>query len=162
VALDARIDVRSPSGAREVPAADFYLGPLTTDLADDEIVVGVRLPVAPPRTGADVQELAYRHGDYAIVGVAAQVSVDEGDDVSDVRIGLFGVGGTPIRAVAAEAAARSGPGAFADAGRAASEESDPVSDATATASYRRRMVAVFVRRALERAHARALSVAPPG
>ena len=162
VALDAWLDVRSPSGEREVQAADFYLGPLTTDLADDEIVVGVRLPVALPRTGADVQELAYRHGDYAIVGVAAQVSVDDAGTVSDVRIGLFGVGGTPIRAVAAEAAARSDPPAFADAGRAASDESDPATDATASASYRRRMVAVFVRRALERAHARALSVAPAG
>jgi carbon-monoxide dehydrogenase medium subunit len=118
--------------------------------------------VAPPRTGADVQELAYRHGDYAIVGVAAQVSVDDSGAVADVRIGLFGVGGTPIRAVAAENAARSGPPAFADAGRAASGEADPVTDATASASYRRRMVAVFVRRALERAHARALSVAPAG
>jgi len=156
IALDAVIEVQSPSATREIPAAAFYLGPLTTDLVDHEIVVGVRLPIAPPRTGAAVEELAYRHGDYAIVGVAAQVSLDDAGRISDVRIGLFGVGGTPIRAAAGEQVASSGVAAFAEAGRAAAGEADPATDATASAAYRRRMVAVFVRRALDTAHARAV------
>jgi CO/xanthine dehydrogenase FAD-binding subunit len=125
-------------------------------VAEDEIAVAVRLPIAPPRTGAAALELAYRHGDYAVVGVVAQVSLADDRSVADVRIGLFGVGGTPIRARDAEAHAALGPAAFADAGRAAARECDPVTDATASAAYRRRMVAVHVRRALEQAWERAL------
>jgi carbon-monoxide dehydrogenase medium subunit len=155
VALDALIEVRSSGGERLVPAADFFLGPLTTALEPDELVVGIRLPIAPPRTGAAVLELAYRHGDYAIVGVAAQVTAVPGGGVADARIALFGVGGTPIRAHAAEAIARAGDAAFADAARRAADESDPVTDATASAAYRRRMVGVFVRRALDEAFGRA-------
>jgi carbon-monoxide dehydrogenase medium subunit len=156
VALDAEIELRAPAGTRTVPAGEFYLGPLTTDVAEDEIAVAVRLPIAPPRTGAAALELAYRHGDYAVVGVVAQVSLADDRSVADVRIGLFGVGGTPIRARDAEAHAALGPAAFADAGRAAAKECDPVTDATASAAYRRRMVAVHVRRALEQAWERAL------
>lgn len=155
VALDALIDVRSAAGDRTVDAASFYVGPLTTVLAADELVVGARLPSAAPATGAAVLERAYRHGDYAVVGVAAQVSLGANDALDDVRLALFGVGATPIRARAAEDVARSGPPAFGAAGQVAAAESDPVSDATASADYRRRMVAVFVRRALEQAHGRA-------
>jgi aerobic carbon-monoxide dehydrogenase medium subunit len=155
VALDAEIELRSTSGQRTVPAAEFYLGPLTTVLEDDELLVGVRIPVAPPATGAAALELAYRHGDYAVVGVVAQITRSGDDGVADARVALLSVGPTPIRARAAEAIARSGPAAFADAGAAAAGESDPSTDATASADYRRRMVAVFVRRALEQAYARA-------
>jgi len=155
VALDATVDLRTRDSSRSVAAADFFIGPLTTDLAEDELVTGVRLPVAPPRTGAAVLELAYRHGDYAVVGVAAQVTRGPGDSLADVRIALFGVGPTPIRARATEVAARGGRSAFVEAGRIAAGESDPATDATASADYRREMVAVFVRRTLEQALARA-------
>jgi carbon-monoxide dehydrogenase medium subunit len=172
LALDAVVEARSARGERSVPAADFFVGPLTTVLDEDELVTGVRLPVAAPRTGAAVLELAFRHGDYAVVGVAAQVTLGEGDRPNgghgpeggafeDVRIGLFGVGGTPIRARTAEAIARAGAAAFEEAGQAAAAESDPVSDATASADYRRRMTAVFVRRTLTLAAARAAGVESP-
>jgi carbon-monoxide dehydrogenase medium subunit len=156
VTLDAEIELRSSGGSRTVAARDFFLGPLTTDIAEDEFAVAVRLPIAPPRTGAAALELAYRHGDYAVVGVVAQLSLGDGERVTDARIGLLGVGGTPIRASAAEAAALAGPGGFTDAGHAAAGECDPVTDATASAAYRRRMVAVYVRRALEGAFADAV------
>jgi carbon-monoxide dehydrogenase medium subunit len=155
VALDAEIELQSPRGERTVAARDFFLGPLTTDVADDELAVAVRLPVASPSTGAAALELAYRHGDYAVVGVLAQLTLD-GERVVDARVGLLGVGGTPIRATSAEAAARGGPPAFADAGHAAAAECDPLTDATASAAYRRRMVAVYVRRALGQAFADAV------
>jgi carbon-monoxide dehydrogenase medium subunit len=160
MALDAEIELRSLGGSRTVAARDFFLGPLTTDIADDELAVAVRLPAAPPGTGAAALELAYRHGDYAVVGVVAQLTLDEADCVTDARVGLLGVGGTPIRAAAAEATAQGGPSAFVDAGRAAAAECDPLTDATASAAYRRRMVAVYVRRALEQAFADAVPRLP--
>ena len=159
VALDATLQLVGPNGPRSVAAADFFVGPLTTDLAEDEILVGVTVPVAPPRTGAVVLELAYRHGDYAVVGVAAQVTIGPAERLEDVRIALFGVDATPVRARAAEAIAIDGPRAFADSGRAAAGEADPATDATASAEYRRAMIDVHVRRALVAAHARAQSLA---
>jgi carbon-monoxide dehydrogenase medium subunit len=162
VALDADLEVRSARGGRTVGAGDFYVGPLTTVLDDDEVLVGARLPRSLPSTGAAVLELTYRHGDYAVVGVAAQLACGADGSVDEARIALFGVGPTPIRARAAEMAAREGPSAFTDAGTAAADESDPVTDATASADYRRRMVAVFARRALEQAYERASAGHAPG
>jgi carbon-monoxide dehydrogenase medium subunit len=155
VGLDAVVHVVGTHGQRLVPAVDFFIGPLTTDMTEDELIVGVTVPVARPRTAAVVLELAYRHGDYAVVGVAAQVTAGSTERLEDVRIALFGVDATPIRARAAEAIAIEGPRAFAEAGRIAAGEANPSTDATASAAYRRTMIEVHVRRALEDAFGRA-------
>jgi carbon-monoxide dehydrogenase medium subunit len=162
IALDATIRLVSSGGEREVPAAEFFLGPLTSDVEPEELAVEVRLPVAPPRTGVAVRELAYRYGDYAVVGVAAQVSLDDAGGLAEVRVALFGVDATPVRAAEAEAilldAGTGAPGALAAAARAAAAGVNPSSDATATEGYRRDMVEVFftraVRAAIESAKAR--------
>jgi carbon-monoxide dehydrogenase medium subunit len=135
VALDARIRLAGAGGEREVPASRFFLGPLAADVEPDELVVEVCLPAAPPRTGVGVRELAYRDGDYAVVGVAAQVSLD---DAVVLERGVAGL---------------------AAAGRAAAAGVNPTSDATASEGYRRDMVAVFFERAV-RAAVEQASAAP--
>jgi carbon-monoxide dehydrogenase medium subunit len=149
VALDARIRLVGAGGEREVAAADFFLGPLAADVEPDELAVAVRLPAAPARSGVAVRELAYRDGDYAVVGAAAQVSLDEGGGLAEVRTALFGVDATPVRVADAEAALLdAGPAGVAEAARIAAAGVNPVSDATASAGYRRDMVAVFFTRAV--------------
>lgn len=151
VALDASIEVRGPSGTRTVAAADFFLGPLMADLAPDELITEIRVPAAGPGTGAAVEELVYRHGDYAVVGVAAQLTCSDGD-VAAVRLALFGVDATPVRASDAEAVlVERGLAGLDEAAELAAAAANPVSDATASAAYRRAMIAVYVRRAVTRA-----------
>jgi aerobic carbon-monoxide dehydrogenase medium subunit len=156
LALDAELVLVSRRGERTVSARDFFLGPLTTVVEPDEVLREARLPRAPAGTGASVRELTYRHGDYAVVGVAAQLSLAEDGTISQAHLGLFSVGSTPIRASVAERAlVGRGSGAFAEAARQAQIASEPVDDATASAEYRREMVGVFTRRALEEAYQRA-------
>jgi aerobic carbon-monoxide dehydrogenase medium subunit len=165
VALDARIRLASRQGARELPAVEFFLGPLTADIQPEELVVEVRLPVAPPRTGVAVRELAYRDGDYAVVGVAAQVSLDEAGGLAEVRTALFGVDATPVRVAEAEAVLLDSGGSGLDeagleaAARAAAAGVNPASDATASEGYRRDMVRVFFARAVRAAVAQAAAAA---
>jgi carbon-monoxide dehydrogenase medium subunit len=156
VALDATLIARSTRGERRLAADGFFVGPLTTTLEPDELLVAVELPVSPPRSGVAVEELAYRHGDYAVVGIAAQVVASAEGGLVDARIGLFGVDATPVRARQAEAILRDGGmAALADAASAAASACEPSDDVTASAAYRRRMVAVFTRRAAETAWHRA-------
>jgi carbon-monoxide dehydrogenase medium subunit len=148
----------SRRGERTVAAADFFLGPLTTSLEPDELVREVRLPVAPPRSGASVQELVYRHGDYAVVGVVAQLSLEPTGAIGRAHVGLMSVAPTPLRAAAAEhLLIGAGPEAFAAAALAAQAAAQPVTDVTASVEYRRDMVGVYTRRALDEAYARALA-----
>jgi aerobic carbon-monoxide dehydrogenase medium subunit len=159
LATGARLRLVRKGGERWVPAAELFLGPLTADVEPEELAVELRLPVAPPRTAAALRELAYRDGDYAVVGVAAQVTLDGHGGIADARIGLFGVDATPVRPAEAESLlVQGGPGALHDAAAAAGAEVNPGSDATASAGYRREMVPVFVRRAVAEALERASGV----
>lgn len=116
LALDAELVLVSRRGERTVTAADFFLGPLTTVIEPDELLREARLPRASTRTGASVKELLYRHGDYGVVGVAAQLSLADDGTISEAHLGLFSVGFTPIRPHAAEQVLiGAGPDAFADA-----------------------------------------------
>ncbi len=162
LALGAELRLASARGERRLPADAFFLGPLTTALEPDELLLEARWPAAPPRTGAAVQELVYRYGDFAIVGVAAQLSLGTDGAIAAAHLGLFGVAGTPVRARTAEQALLgAGPEAFAAAAREAQAAAEPASDATASADYRREMIAVFARRALAEAYARAEASGPP-
>jgi carbon-monoxide dehydrogenase medium subunit len=163
VALGAEIDLRGPAATRTVSAAEFFLGPLMADLAPDELITEIRVPIAAPATGAAVEELVYRHGDYAIVGVAAQVTVSGDEGIEAVHLSLFGVDATPIRASAAEAILlERGLAGLDEAAAAAAEDANPGSDATASAQYRRAMIPVYVRRAVLRAIARGRAVSGVG
>ena len=142
----------SSRGERVVPAVDFFLGPLSADIEPDEIAVAVSLPVVPARTGVAVMELTYRTGDYAVVGVVAQVSLDVAGAVDDCRIALFGVDATPLRVTEAEVAIReAGIDHLDAAAELAVAVANPASDATASAEYRRDMIRVYCRRAVRAA-----------
>lgn len=156
--LDAELELAGPGGRRTVQARDFFVTYFTTALRPDEILAEVRVPLPNGRSGSCFLELARRHGDFAIAGVAAHVSLGDGGGVRDARIGLIGVADRPVRAEAAEAAIRGGlPGEerIAEAAAAVDEAVEPSGDIHATADYRRHAARVLTRRALALALARA-------
>lgn len=159
VALDGLLVARSRGGERLVPASELYLGPLTTALRSDELVVETRWPLPPSHAGWGFHEIARRHGDFALVGVFAVVTLT-GGRVDSARIALFGVGPTPLRARDAEkslAGAVAGAAAIADAARLAADALDPDSDIHASAWYRKRVARTLTERALTDALGRARS-----
>lgn len=156
--LDGIALATSAQRERTIPASDLFLGPMTTSLGSDEIVTETRWTLPPAGAGWGFHEIARRHGDFALVGVAAVVTV-RGGRVQLARIALFGAGPTPARARRAEealvGAAPAAP-ALRDAARAAADSLDPQSDIHAPASYRRRVAATLTERALIDAVARAV------
>jgi carbon-monoxide dehydrogenase medium subunit len=158
LALDATFTARSRDrGERRIPAADFFLGYFTTALEADEILCDVTFTVAPPSTGYCLEEVARRHGDFAMVGAAAAVTLD-GDTVTEARLALINVAERPVRATAAEqalAGSAANAATFAEASSLATRDLDPPSDLHASTAYRRKVAAVCVRRALETAAQRA-------
>jgi carbon-monoxide dehydrogenase medium subunit len=137
LALDATIVTTK----REIPAADFFDGYFTTVLAPDEIVTAVRFPTATPGTRVSVKEMARRHGDFAMVAAAVQVTD------GDARIALINVADRPVRATDAEAALRDG-ASIDDVAALATRDIEPVSDLHATSEYRRTVARTLVKRAL--------------
>jgi len=155
---EADLIVRGPAGERVVPAEGFFRGHFTTTLADDECLVEVRLPTADPGAGWSFQEVARRHGDFALVGAAAMVALGDDGAVAQARICLFGVGDRPMRAVAAEAALVGAPASadtFAAAAADAVADLEPAADTHGSSVYRRHLAGVVVHRALTTAAERA-------
>jgi carbon-monoxide dehydrogenase medium subunit len=159
VALNARFGLRSPRGERWVPAQDFFLGLFTTVLEPDELMVEVALPPLPARTGASFLEVARRRHDFALVGIAALVSLDENGGCRQARMVFLSAGDRPMEAHrAAEVLTGQAPtpeAIRAAAEIAASDDIDPSSDIHATAEFRRHLAKVLARRALELACRRA-------
>jgi carbon-monoxide dehydrogenase medium subunit len=159
LALDAEFRAAGPGGERSIPAEDFFVTYLTTALDENEVLTEVRVPALPERTGWSIQEVARRHGDFAMVGAAITVTLGGGGRCSDARVVLFGVGPTPLRARGAEqvvAGEAPGEAVFVEAGRKAGEELDePLSDVHASAEYRRHLAQVLTRRGLAEAAGRA-------
>lgn len=156
-ALDGEVVARSPRGERVLRASELFRSYLTTSLAPDELLTEVRLPAAPAGAGWAFEELSRRHGDFAIVGIAALV-VRDGPRCAMARLAAAGVGAVPVRLRAAEAILeREGlADAAIDAAAArAAELVNPDSDIHASAAYRRHLTGVLTRRALQRAAARA-------
>jgi aerobic carbon-monoxide dehydrogenase medium subunit len=149
LALDATFEATSTRGTRTISAADFFVGYFTTALEADEILTKVTFPNAAPGTGVSVQEMARRHGDFAMVAAAASVAPG-----GDVRIALINVSDRPVRAVEAEAAMRQG-APIDEVAALAARDLDPTADLHASAAYRRSVAQVLVRRALTEAAARA-------
>lgn len=159
VALDAELRALGPQGERTLAAADFFVGYLATALAEHELLVELRVPELAKRTGWSVQEVARRHGDYAMVGVAATLSRDWRGRCADARLVFFGVGPAPVRARAAEELLRGerpGDALFARAAEAvAGAIEEPLSDVHASAEFRRHLAVVLARRGLAEAASRA-------
>ena len=143
LALDAELDIAGPAGARTVPAAEFFVGTWETALADDEVLVAVRFPVWGEGSGFSVEEVARRHGDFAIAGCACGVQMDDGR-ISRAAIALFGVAGTPVRAEVAESALVGADADTVDAaeiGNLAAVGLEPPGDLHASGALRRRIAA---------------------
>jgi len=157
VCLDARFTLRGEAGERTLAAREFFRGYLTTALAPTELLTEVWFPSALPRSGAAWIEFARRHGDYALVGVAAVVTL-EGPTVRHASLAVIGVDGVPVRVVDAERLLIGVP--LSSESMAAAAESvrrtlEPHDDIHATAAYRRHLAGILTVRALTRAGERA-------
>jgi aerobic carbon-monoxide dehydrogenase medium subunit len=151
LALDAELKVVGSKGERSIAAKDFFVDTFTSALEPDEIVKEIR--IATPAQGSKGTYLKFsrRSQDWAIVAVAAQVTVN-GGNLSDVRVGLTGMGNRPVRASGVEQALRgkrAEAGALRDAAEHAAEGTEPTQDLNGSPDYRRHLAKVLTRRALE-------------
>jgi len=152
-ALDAEFVVRGPSGERIIPAAEWFEGFLTTSRRPDELLTEVRFPTVGRGTGISFREVARRHGDFAIVGLAASLTLSDGA-ISDVRLAFAGLSDVPVRACDAEdllVGERPSAELFEEAARRATDDIDPPADVHGSAEYRRKAAAALVRRGLRAA-----------
>ena len=155
--LEAEVCISGPGGERTAPLEDFFVSPGITALQEDEMLTVIKVPNLPPHTQGTYLKHSSRGAlDFAIVGVAVVLTVNDGV-CKDARIGLLGAAPIPIRAHQAEEIIK---GEKVDevlinrAAQAASDESHPISDVSASAEYRREMVKVLTRRLIREAIAR--------
>ena len=143
VALDGEVVIEGPRGERTVKAANFFKGLFETALGANDVLKAIRIPAAAKDTRIGFAELARRHGDYALVGLAATARA-KGDALADVRLAYFGVGATPVRARRAEAALARG--ALDDAVAALADDLDPPDDIQETGAVKLHLAGVLLRR----------------
>ncbi len=157
LAADAEFILRSKRGTRTVPAKAFFRGPFTTAIQPTEILSEIRIPVPKGRPGGAYLKLERKVGDFATVGVAVNLVMDDGR-VAAAGIGLTAVGPQNLKASAAEEVLR-GSGlseeVIAEAARRAADASEPKEDLRGSVEYKRNVVRVFVQRGLRRARERA-------
>jgi carbon-monoxide dehydrogenase medium subunit len=141
LALGGEIEIAGPAGKRRVRADAFFKGLFETALRPREVLTAVRVPVADKNLRVGFAELARRHGDYAMVGLAAAARAD-GKALKDVRLAFFGVGNTPVRAKKSEAALAKGDVEAA----VAALDLDPQDDAQASGAVKKHLAGVLLRR----------------
>jgi carbon-monoxide dehydrogenase medium subunit len=154
---DAEIHVIGNSGPRAIPAGEFFLGPLTTALEPDEIIVEIRLPAWPAKRRWGFQEFSRRRGDFAMAAAALFYDQDKSGKASNAHVGVIGVGDTPLRLPQVEALLNGraiDEATIAEADKLASESVNPSDDIHASAAYRKSLVGTMVERALKDAAAR--------
>lgn len=152
-ALEGSVVARGPKGERVVGAGELFQSYLTTSLGPEEILVEVRVPIMPAGAGYAFEELSRRHGDFALVGIAAVIARD-GERCTLARLATSGTGPVPIRLRDAERILERdglGDAAIEAAGHRASELVEPDSDIHASADYRRHLTGVLTGRAIKRA-----------
>lgn len=157
-ALDAVLLVRSANGEREVPIAEWSLGYMMPNLQPDELLVGITAPCWPEGHGYAFLEMARRHGDFAMAGAGALMTLNGDGSIARAAVALTGVDTGPVRLREAEAALvgqMPGEAVFAEAAKTA-ESVAGIDDVHASADYRRKLAVVYARRALVAAHERAL------
>jgi CO/xanthine dehydrogenase FAD-binding subunit len=157
-ALGGTLVVEGPKGVRRITSDDFYVGLFATDLAADEVLTEIELPPQAARSGFAIQEITRRHGDYALVGIAVQVEVDEAGTCRGAKMVYFSVGEGPFLASNASAMliGEKPTGALIESAAhdAAMKDLEPPSDIHASALYRRHLALVLGRRALTEAFGR--------
>jgi carbon-monoxide dehydrogenase medium subunit len=149
---EGTVHVASTGGRRDVAAADFFTGPLETSLHHGELVEAVTFPAFGAGSGSTFVEVARRHGDYAMCGLAAVVTVAEGV-VTSARAAYVSMAPTPLVLDLSEAVSGAEPAAadWAAAGELAADRTDPEPDIHASADYRRHLARVLTARALSAA-----------
>ena len=153
-ALDGEATVLSASGEKTVPASEFFLYTFTTAMESTDMLAEVWFPALSPRAGQAFVEVARRHGDFALVAVAATVSLDRNGHIAHAAIAIGGAAPVPMRATTAEQmliGQRPGLPLFREAGQAAADETDPTGDVHADTAYRRDVAGSLTARALTRA-----------
>jgi CO/xanthine dehydrogenase FAD-binding subunit len=156
--LGGRLRAQSKTGERWIEARDFFLGPLSTALAADELLVEVELPTQPAAGGSCFMEVARRRGDFALTGVAVTVTIDDNRRCGGARIALCGAGDTPVdvSAAAASLAGRTGSDAeIDDVASSVQSAIEPPGNVHASGAYQRHLAGVLVKRALRTALERA-------
>ncbi len=159
LALEGRIRARRVGGDRWIEAADFFLGMFATALGPDEIVTEIVLPAPPDRTGWAFTEMARRRGDYALAGVAVGLTLDGRGICTRARMVFLNAGDSPRAATKATSllvGQSVTPEAFSAAADQAAAEIDPPGNLHASPEFQRHLARVLARRALDRAHERAL------
>jgi carbon-monoxide dehydrogenase medium subunit len=157
VALDMQLKVVGPKGERTIGAREFFVDILTTALQPDEILTEIRVPAFAPRTGSAYEKFANPASGYAIVGVAAVVTVDGNGVCQKASVGLNGITGKPVAAVGVEQALigkQLNDQAIQEAAAKAADGLDPLGDIFASAEYRAHLARVFTKRALVHAGSR--------
>jgi aerobic carbon-monoxide dehydrogenase medium subunit len=149
LALSATIVIQGKSGERRVRAEDFFTGIYETALSPEELLVAVELPVAPNNASHFFHEFARRHGDYAIVGLAAQAIVERGA-FNDLRFAFFAVGDRPVLAEAANKLIGQPltPAMLSDAAAVLDAELEPQEDHQASVAMRRHLARVLLARCI--------------
>lgn len=150
-ALDGRLLVRGGDGDRDVVAADFFIGPLTTAIEPGELLVGVEVQPPPPGSGSAFLEVARTHGAFALTAVAAVVGVDTGGKIAHIRLAIAGVGSVPYSPGWLDDFALGEPPGedlFRRIGERVRDEVEPFDDIHATTDYRKRVAGVLASRAL--------------
>lgn len=158
LALGGHIRAESHAGSREIPAEPFFVSQLQTALTPNELLTEAWFPGTPPRSGAAFVEVSRRHGDFALVGVAAQLTLHENGTIAAAHLALLGVAATPMRAKAAEALLldkQPDEALFTAAAERVMTDLDPDADIHASAEYRRSVAGVLISRALQTACDRA-------
>jgi len=149
---DAEVELMSQAGSRRVPLAEFFIGVRKTQLKPGELIKTVYFPIASPQCKFGYYKLGLRKADaISVVSVAVMLEGQKGR-CTRARIALGSVAPVPTRALAAEEALRNQPigdALLSEAARLAAESASPISDLRSSADYRRRMVAVLVRRLLD-------------
>jgi len=149
-ALGAQMVIQGRSGQRKVAADDYFQGLFETDMKENEVLVGVEIPRIKDGEKTAFMELARRHGDYAIVGIAVQGRVD-GGNFDDMRLGFFGAGDQPILAKSASAALNGQPNnedTIKKAQDALDADLDPMPDLNGPAEMKMHLARVLTKRAL--------------
>jgi carbon-monoxide dehydrogenase medium subunit len=153
LALDGELAIAGPQGSRAVKADDFFKGLFETALTARDVLTAIRIPAAGAETRVGFAEFARRHGDYAMVGLAASARAD-GKQLRDLRLAYFGVGSTPLRARHAEQALAAGD--VEAAVRALAQDLNPPDDVQASGTVKTHLAGVLLRRVI-----RQLEQAPP-